>query len=104
VGEKDFFQLSTGDMRIAAEEFRQVADDFKSMLVGAADDLRVTPWLGEREPVSTWAAGQFNQHFDQFTQRLTELGQQHQRFADSLLRTQQNYVTADQDATDHLDK
>lgn len=98
MGDQDLFRASDHDLTTAAGVFRHVAQDLDAVLDGAADDLTVKPWLGEREPVSLWAAEQFTRHLEQFRERLTELSGQHRQFADSLTQARDAYVAAD-----HLD-
>lgn len=98
MGDYDFFQVSDHSLKFTAAVFEDVAAKIDGVLQGAAEALQVTPWLGADEPVSKWAAHQFNEHFEQFRQRLTELSTQHQQLGQALHQTRLNYLATDGNA------
>jgi hypothetical protein len=95
MGYAEMFEVSDHSLMTTAAVFKQVAGDINGVIEGAAGELRVEPWLGKDEPVSDWAARQFNQHFTQFLERLTELGKQHQQLSDTLTQARLNYLAVD---------
>lgn len=98
VGDYDFFQVSDHSLKFTAAVFEDVATKIEGVLQGAAEQLRVTPWLGADEPVSRWAAKLFDEHFAEFRARLTELGVQHRQLGQALHQARLNYLATDGNA------